>query len=414
MQGLKPHHYCGIDWASDKHDVCVLDPAGQIRSRFSISHTADGLAELIRRLDSFGPRDHLPILIERPSGLLVDALVEAGFPVAPIHPNALKATRPRYSAAQGKADPSDAYIAADVLRTDGHRFRLLRGPSDQSRALRAAVRTRDDLVATRVQLANQLRSLLEGFWPGAVAIFADIDSLIALAFLDRFPTPQSADRLREPGLARFLKNNGYCGRRSPAELLTRLRSAPTGCAGEIEAQASGHLIRSLVAVLRPLVLQIRDIERLIADQLETHPDALIVQSFPRTGSVNAAQILAELGDNRDRFTSFDHLAATAGVCPVTFQSGKHRGVGFRQACNKRFRHALTTWADNSRHASPWAASVYKQARDRGCDHPHAVRILARAWLRVLWRCWNDRTPYDPQQHGRALPFFTQPPSSMAA
>jgi hypothetical protein len=126
MHGLSPHHFCGIDWASDKHDVCIIDPAGKICTKFCIPHTADGIADLIRRLDALGPREQMPILIERPSGLLVDTLLDARFPLAPIHPNALKATRPRYSAAQGKADPSDAFIAADVLRTDGHRFPLLR------------------------------------------------------------------------------------------------------------------------------------------------------------------------------------------------------------------------------------------------------------------------------------------------
>lgn len=408
MEELSPHHFGGIDWASEKHDVCIIDPAGQICARFAIPHTADGLADLIRRLDRFGPRGQLPLMIERPSGLLVDRLLEAGFPVVPIHPNALKATRARYSAAQGKADPGDAYIAADVLRTDGHRFRLLRAPSDRTRALRLAVRTREDLVATRVQLANQLRSLLESFWPGAAEIFADVDSMIAMAFIDRYPTPASAERLTEARLARFLKTHGYCGRRSAAELLARLRSAPAGVAGERETQAAERLVRSLVAVIRPLVAQIRDIERLIAAELEQHPDAPIIQSFPRTGSVNAAQIMAELGDDRDRFASFDHLAAEAGVCPVTFQSGKHRGVGFRHACNKRLRQAITTWADNSRHQSAWAAALYRNARARGCDHPHAVRVVARAWLRVLWRCWKDRKQYDPQRHGRALPFTVQP------
>jgi transposase len=410
MDVSAPHHFAGIDWASDKHDACVLDPAGKVCLRLCIRHTAEGLTELIRALDRFGPRAQLPIAIERPSGLLVDTLVEAGFPVVPIHPNALKATRPRYSAALGKSDPGDAFILADVLRTDGHRFRSLRAPSDQTRALRAAVRTRDDLVATRVQLANQLRSLLESFWPGAVAIFADIDSPITLHFLDDFPSPESAARLGEKRLDRFLKRHAYCGRRSSAELLARLHAAPQGKAAALESETKGQLVRALTAVLWPLVRQIRDLGALIDAHLQQHPDGPILQSFPRTGSVNAAQILAELGDDRLRFDSFEQLAAEAGVAPVTRTSGKHRGVSARFACNKRLRQALTTWADNSRHASPWAASVYRQARARGCDHPHSTRILARAWARVLWRCWHDHTTYDPQSHGRALPFL--PPETL--
>jgi transposase len=414
MDGLSPHHFAGIDWASETHSLCVIDPAGKIRISCSFAHSAEGLADAIRRLDRLGPRAQLPIGIERPSGLLVDTLVDAGFPIVPIHPNVLKATRPRYSAALGKADLSDAYIAADILRTDGHRLRVLRAPSEHTRALRAVVRTRDDLVATRTQLANQLRALLETFWPGPLSMFHEVESWICLAFLDEFPSPAAAARLGEKRLQRFLTRSGYSGRKPVAELLARLRAAPQGHVSNLECEIRGQLVRSLATILRTLMSQIRDAERLIEAQLEQHPDASIVQSFPRTGAVNAAQILAELGDDRDRFASFDHLAAESGVCPVTRESGKHRSVTFRFACNKRFRQAITTWADNSRHASAWAASVYRAARQRGCDHPHAVRILARAWLRVLWRCWMDRVLYDPERHGRVLPFLAPQPSALAA
>lgn len=404
MEG-SPRYFVGIDWASAKHDICVVDGDGAVKKRFVIAHTAEGLAELIRCLRHLGELAELPIAIERPSGLLVDTLVDAGFPVVPIHPNALKATRPRYSAALGKSDPGDAYILADILRTDGHRFRPLRAPSDQTKALRAAVRTRDDLVATRVALANQVRSLLESFWAGAAAIFADVDSPIALDFLARYPTPDSAARLGPKRLERFLKTHRYSGRRSPQDLLERLRSAPVGLADELERETKGHLVRSLVAVLQPLVAQIRELNGLIAAQLAQHPDGEILQSLPRTGTINAAQILAELGEDRLRFATFDQLAAEAGAAPLTYTSGKHRGVAFRFACNKRLRRAVTTWADNSRHAHPWAAAVYRSARQRGCDHPHATRILARSWLRVLYTCWHNRTPYDIRKHGRALPFL---------
>lgn len=286
MEGLlQPSYLVGIDWASDKHDVCVLDLAGTIVDAFLIPHTADGLRDLERRLRRFDAPASLPIAIERPSGLLVDTLVEADFPVVPIHPNALKATRPRYAAAPGKSDPGDAYILADILRTDGHRFRPLRAPSDRTKALRAAVRTRDDLVATRTQLANQLRSLLEGFWAGAAAIFADIDSPIALDFLDSYPTPENAARLGPKRLERFLKRASYCGRRPVHQLLERLRSAPAGQAAELESETKGQLVRSLVAVLRPLVAQIRELDGLIAAHLAQHPDGEIIQSFPRTGTV---------------------------------------------------------------------------------------------------------------------------------
>src|SRR5262249_50841644 len=129
----------------------------------------------------------------------------------------------------------------------------------------------------------------------------------------------------------------------------------------------------------------------------------VFASFPRAGTINAAQILAEWGDARNAYIDPESIAALAGLVPVTRASGKHRAVSFRWACNKRLRVAITTFADNSRHESPWAADIYKRARASGKDHPHAVRILARAWVRVMWRCWINQTPYDPALHNGAQP-----------
>jgi transposase len=391
----------GLDWGSGVHAVCVIDDAGRVVVRFAVRHDGEGIAELIARLARIAPAGEMPIAIERPSGLLVDALIAAGHPVVAIHPNVVRACRPRYRAASGKSDPGDAYILADILRTDGHRFRPLQPCADEIRALRALVRTRDDLIAERVALANRLRTLLDGFWPGAAAIFADIHSPIALAFLQRYPTPDSAARLGEKRLAAFLAQHSYCGRRSPGELLGRLRAAPKGLAGEAEAEINGELVRSLATILATLVGEIAKLTARLEHAIVALPDGQIVMSFPRAGRVCAAQILAELGDVRDRFQSEDQLAAEAGVCPVTHASGKSRGVSFRWACNHRLRHAVTCFADNSRHSSPWAASIYQNARKRGCDHPHATRILGRAWIRILWRAWHDRKPYDPASHRAA-------------
>lgn len=392
----------GLDWGGAAHAVCVVDDAGQVVARIEARHDAAGLTDMLARLRKIAPPVELPIAIERPSGLIVDTLIGAGHPVVPIHPNVVKACRPRYRAAGGKSDPGDAYMIADILRTDGHRFRPLKPMSDEIRALRALVRGRDDLVGQRVALANQLRALLEGFWPGAAAIFAAIDSPIALAFIARYPTPDSANRLGEKRLASFMAQHAYCGRRSAAELLARLRAAPAGLASEAEADAKGELARALVAVLERLVPEIVRLSSRIEHAVAELPDGRIVMSFPRAGRICAAQILAELGDVRDRFQTEDQLAAEAGVAPVTHASGRSRGVVCRFACNKALRQAITCFADNSRHASGWAAAIYTRARDRGCKHAHAVRILARAWVRVLWRAWRDGVPYDPARHQAAV------------
>lgn len=397
-----PSFFAGLDWAARTHALCVVDEQGNIVERFEVSHDVAGLADAARRLKRFAGDGPVAVAIERPSGLIVDVLVEAGHPVFPIHPNAVKAMRPRYRSHGAKTDAFDAYLLADALRTDGHRFRQLTPQSDAIRALRAMVRGRDDLVATRVEVANQLRSLLDSFWPGALAIFADIDSPIALAFVQRYPTPLAAHRLGEKRLASFLAQHSYCGRRPATELLQRLRDAAQGCAAELEAEAKGEIARSLALVLERLVQQIASITARIEHEVAQLDDGQVIMSFPRAGRICAAQILAELGSVRARFPSDAQLAAEAGVAPVTYESGKSRAVAFRWACNHRLRRALTCLADNSRHASAWAAAVYRKARDRGCDHPHAIRILTRAWLRVLWRAWVDRKPYDPQLHKGAL------------
>jgi transposase len=411
--------FVGLDWGGSSHAVCVLDGSGKVLDRFNVAHDLDGLADLVARLRRRGPPGETPIAIERPSGLLVDRLVEAGFLVTPIHPHVVKACRPRDRAVAAKSDPGDAYLLADILRTDGHRLAPLEPQSDAIKALRALVRGRDDLVATKVVLANQLRALLESFWPGPIACFADIASPIALAFLDRYPTPDSAARLGEKRMAGFLAQNQYGGRRPAADVLARLRAAaPGAAAAEAEAprasrdarpcrdgssalRSMGELVRALVRCLESLVAQIAKLTSRIEHAVADLPEGRIVMSFPRAGKICAAQITAELGAVRARFQSEDHLAAEAGVAPVTYQSGKSRGVGWRWACNKRLRAAITCFADNSRHASPWAALVYRRARARGCKHAHAARILARAWIRILWRAWQDGTTYDPHIHPAA-------------
>jgi len=393
--------FVGIDWAKESHDLCVVDPAGKVRGRATVAHSQEGFDELARHLGRWAGQGDVLVGIERPEGRLVDRILEAGYPIVLIPTFAMKDLRRRYAVGGAKSDPGDAYVIADVARTDGHRLRRLEPLSEQTRALRSVVRARRDLVDQRVALGNQLRACLDAYWPGAAVIFADVCSEIALAFVERYPTPESAERLGELRLGSFLKKAGYSGRRSAAELLERLRSAPTGVFG-VEAEARADSVRAMVRVMRSINRSIKDLDRAVVAHLGEHPDAEVFTSLPRSGRINAAQMLAEWGDCREAYPAPDAVSMLGGLCPVTHASGKHRDVAFRWACNKRLREAITTFADNSRHASPWAAEIYRRAIARGCDHPHAVRILARAWVRVIWRCWQDSTPYDPALHGAAV------------
>jgi len=406
--------FTGIDWAAETHAVCVLDAAGKISAEFTIEHSADGIATLIHRLARCGAPGNLPVALERPDGRLVDLLLEAGHPVVPVKPNAIKTWRDGEVLSGAKSDAGDAVVIAEYLRLRAHRLRIVAPYSDETRALRTVVRARGDLVEMRVVATNQLSALLETHWPGAKAIFADVESPVSLEFLARYPTPAAAAHLGEKRMAAFCVKHGYCGRRTAAELLARLRSAPAGTTLESLTEALRDAVLAAVGVLTALNAAVKNLDRSIAAHLGEHPDGAIFTSLPRSGQVNAAQVLAEWGDARQAYEHPDSVAALAGVTPVTSQSGKHRSVHFRWACNKRFRVAVTTFADNSRHASPWAAKIYNDARASGKDHPHATRILARAWIRVIYRCWIDGTPYDPARHGAATALARQTTEQIAA
>jgi len=384
----------GIDLASEEHRLVVVDAEGRRLDERRVVHDEEGITALVQRLDELGVAR---VAIEQPNGLVVDRLLDAGISVVAVHPNQLTASRDRYRAGGGKSDGFDAYVLAELARTD----RLLDADSDETKALRALTRAREDLVEQRVALCNQLRAQLDAFWPGAGRIFADLDSPICLAFLERYPSPQDASSLGAKRLAGFLARNGYCGRRNPAQLHARLRAAPSGRTGEAELEARRAIVLALVAALKPLTEQIKLLTSQIAGAIRTHNDGEIFLSLFRNPKtvVTAAELLAEIGDRRQRHPTSASLEAIAGQSPVAVQSGKKKVACFRWACNKNLRDAVSVLADSSRKHNPWANDIYQRARARGHDHPHAIRILGRAWLRVIWRLWQDGVPYDPALHG---------------
>ena len=284
----------GIDWARDDHAVCVVDARGRQVARSTVEHTAAGLRELV----GFLAKNRVgEVAIERPDGPVIDALLEAGLTVVVISPNQVKNLRGRYGSAGNKDDRFDAFVLADTLRTDRPRLRRLEPDTASTIALRRTCRARKDLVSHRVAAANQLRAHLRNVLPGAVGLFADIDSEIALAFLTRFTTQAQADWLTPTRLRDWLAKTGYSGRTSPAVLHTRLTAAPRGLTGP-EADNEAGITRALLAVLATLVEQIKTLSAQISAQLDTHADQHIFTSLPRAGRVRAARLLAEIGDCR--------------------------------------------------------------------------------------------------------------------
>ena len=335
--------FTGIDWAAETHAVCVMDAGGKIAAEFTIEHSADGIATLIRRLARYGEPGGMPVAIERPNGRLVDLLLEAGHPVVPVSPNAIKTWRDGEVLSGAKSDAGDAAVIAEYLRLRQHKLKAAAPYSDETKALRTVVRTRGDLVEMRVAATNQLSALLDAHWPGAKAIFADVESPISLEFLTRYPTPAAAAHLGEKRMAAFCVKHGYSGRRTAAELLARLRAAPAGTGRRSPHRgAARRRARRRRRAHRPERRRSRTSTAPSPPTSGSTRTAKIFTSLPRSGQVNAAQVLAEWGDAAKPTSGPDSVAALAGV------HARHQAVrqaprralplGLQQAVPRRDHH----------------------------------------------------------------------------
>lgn len=387
--------FAGIDWATADHVACVVGMTGRVTDRFTACHDKAGIDALISRLRRSGVSE---VAIERSDGVLVAALLDAGLTVVVITSRQVQNLRSRYGSAGAKDDRFDSFVLADTLRTDRARLRPLIPDAPATLTLRATVRARRDLVAHKVAACNQLRAHLAVAFPAAVRLFHDLDSPISLAFLARFGSQDAGGQLDEQAITAWLRTLPVRGRPAPASVLcARLRAAPAGPTGQ-DGAAQAAITAALTATVTMLAAQASALETEIGAQLAAHPDAHIFTSLPRAGTLRAARLLAEIGDCRARFPDPGSLASLAGVAPVTRQSGNYISHGFRWAVSRQLRDAVCDFAGDSRHASPWAADIYDAARARGKDHPHAVRIAARAWIYVIWRCWQAGAAYDPAKH----------------
>jgi transposase len=326
--------------------------------------------------------------------LLVDHLLSWGHPVYPVNPKVAARAREGYRAAPVKSDALDAFALADLLRRQATTWRPLRPSSAVHAELGALVRDRERFVVEHRRFQNQLRAVLETYYPAATKLFSGLDRSITLAFLRRYPTPEQAERLTVHRLAGFLARQGYSGRTAPEVLVERLRThAGTPNRGVDAARARAML--ALVDLLEHAGRVLDDYEAAIADVLARHPDAALVASFPGTGPITTATLVAEIGEDRSRFPSSGSLLAEAGLAPVTRQSGSSRRVGFRYAANHHLRAAWGQWMLTAIRISPWTREAYDAARARGQSHSRAVRSVGARWGRILWRCWQDGQAYDP-------------------
>lgn len=387
--------FAGVDWGGARHQLAVVDDTGRVVLNDRFTHNRTGVEELLTALDQAGGA-RLSVAIERSEGIVVEALQANGHPVFPVSPRVAARARERYQASARKDDRFDAFVLADTLRLDGHRWRPLALPSSVLAELRVLVRDRRRTLETQQAVEAQLRATLEAYHPAAARLFSSVDRSITLAFVRDYPRPDAASRLGERRMQGFLDRHGYTGR-VPAEVLVgRLRThLLSATAGSVEGHRFGAL--ALVDHLELLNRQLKSFDQRVAEVFAKHPDAPIFASFPGAGSTISASLLAEIGEDRRRLPTVERLLAEAGLAPVTHASGKVTRVRFRRACNMRLRDTFNWWAYTLKRIDEPTRLSYLAALDRGQHTHRALRSVGARWGRVLWRCWQDGVPFDPSR-----------------
>ena len=388
--------FAGIDWGGENHQLCVVDHAGKRLTQLRVTHDVAGLVNLRRELARFG--DRMPIAIERAEGLLVEHLQAHGHVLFPVSPRIAARARERYKVASVKDDRFDAFVLADMLRHEHQHWRPLSVPSPLLAEIKALTRDRDRLLETQQAIESQLRMILEAYHPAPVRLFSSVDRQITLSFVLDYPTPAVAGRIKTTRMAGFLTRHHYTGRVPAQVLAERMRAnLLTGSPGTVAGKSFSA--QSFTRLLQLLNSQPAEFDDAIAAAVAEHPDARVFASFPGVGPVTTAVLLAEIGEDRERYPRPEILLAEAGLAPVTRASGRSRTVRFRYAANTRLRESTMWWAYNSMKESPWAAAAFREARDqRGQRFHRALRGLSARWMRILWRCWTDNEPYDPEKH----------------
>lgn len=388
-------HFAGFDWAKDRHDVVVVNRSGQIVVDFQFDDSAQGWSEFRQRI---APFHDLAAVIETRCGPSVERLLQIGVAVYPVQPKAAARYRERKVPSGTKTNFIDAWSLADALRLDGHTWRRLRPEDPLIQELRLLCRDEVALIEQRTAFVNQLQQAIYEYFPAAREAFDDWTMPATWQFLVEFPTPERLQRAGRKSWDKFLRQHGL---KRPETYEKRLEifaraSAFQGTAPVIAAKS--RLAVTLAQQLLTLDEQLDEYRRRIRELFEQHPDHELFGSLPGLADKLAPRMLAECGDDRTRFPSPQELQCVAGTAPISFQSGQVHQVHLRRACNKFFRATVHLWANLSRSGCAWAEAYYQQKRAEKMSHACALRCLGQRWLKILWKMWQTRTPYDEALH----------------
>ncbi len=395
--------FIGIDWADSKHDLCLRKSGSHHRESSSLTHTAEAIeawANALRR--RFGGKP-VAICLELNKGPLVYALSKYDFMVLfPVNPLTVARFREAFSTSGSKDDPSDAELQLEILLKHRHQLRELKPSSPAIRALEQLVEHRRRLVSDKVRLNNRITSVLKNYFPQVLEWFKDRDTKLFCEFLTRWPTLARVKRARRSTLERFFHTHHV---RSAARINKRIegiKAAVPLTTDEAIIVPNELLIKAMIGQLQMVLSAIREFEDEITLRARAHADFAIFDSFPAAGKAMAPRLLVAFGDQRERYTCADEIEKYSGIAPVTRRSGNQCSVVWRWRCPKYVRQTFVEWAALSIRQSFWAQAYYEQKRAQGKSHQAAVRALAFKWIRIMYRCWQDRKPYDESTYLQAL------------
>ena len=388
--------FVGHDWAEAHHDIHIEDSAGRRLWHGRLLEGVDGVARFHAVISEFADDPaEVTVATETDRGLFISALVAAGYTVLAINPMSTSRYRERHSTSGAKSDPGDAKVLAELARVDGHNHRPIAGDSNLAEAVKVLARAHQSLIWARQRQTNQLRSTLREYYPAALEAFDDLASADALAVLAIAPTPAQGRSLSRSKIASALRRGGRKRRidERADEIQTVLR-APQLQAPDLIADAMGSTVTALVAVIAALVTQTSNLETELADRFEEHPSAKIIRSLPGLGMTLGARVLAEFGDDPNRYADAKSRKNYAGTSPITKTSGKSRVVLARYARNRRLADACQQWAFSALTASPGARTFYDQHRANGDTHHQALRALANRLVGILHGCLRHDSLYN--------------------
>ncbi len=395
--------FVGIDWADTKHHVCLHAAGSQTREFSVLEHQPDTIDAWVSTLRTRFKEQPIAICLELHKGPIVSALRKYdGLVLFPVNPLTLARYREAFTPSHAKDDPSDAELPLELLLTHRDKLKPLTPQSPDMRALEHLVQHRRRLVGDNVRITNRLTSALKNDFPHVLQWFHDKDTVILCDFLAQWPTLKAVQLARRSTLERLFHAHHVRYADIIDQRIRAIKSATPLTTDEGIMAPNALLVQALVTQLRVTLHALETFDHAIAQHAQSHPDFPFFDALPGAGAVLAPRLLVAFGEPRDRYASAEALQKYAGIAPVTERSGNKTWVHWRLQCPKFLRHTFVEWAAQSTRHSFWARAYYQQQRDKGASHQAAVRALAFKWIRMLFRCWQNRTRYEEAVYLNAL------------